>query len=302
MAASALRSRPRGGLRAGEAPARRLSAEYGLPVTAGVRHLFGIVGGSVAASLAPRIYNRGFRELGLPALCLPFSVADFRRFRHELVNAGDPIGAPLRGMTVVRPHKEAALRLAGDATERARRAGAANSLVYAGGRWRAANTTGVVEPLAAAGADPAGAAVAVVGCGGAGRAIATELRRHGAAVTLVNRGRARGRYASRLLGLPWTPLRAFEPGRFDFVVNATPLAERSPFDVGRLAGPAAVVDLAYRPGSDTALVAAARAGGHLVVDGREVLAAETGSQFQLMTGHPLPPGAMEIARGEQGPR
>jgi 3-dehydroquinate dehydratase/shikimate dehydrogenase len=262
-----------------------------------VRALYGIVGESVTASLAPRIYNSGFRELGLPALCLPFSVADFGLFWRQLVEAQEPpLGAPVRGLTVVRPHKEEALRIAGAATERARRAGAANSLVFAGDRWRAANTTGVVEPLAEAGVDPAGSTVAVVGCGGAGRAVVSELRRHGANVTLVNRGNPRGRYASRLLGLPWTQLDAFEPDRFAFVVNATPLADESPFEVGALAPGAVVVDLAYRAEAETALVEAARSAGHLVVDGRAVLVAETGSQFQLMTGHPLPRPALEIAR------
>jgi hypothetical protein len=34
------------------------------------------------------------------------------------------------------------------------------------------------------------------------------------------------------------------------------------------------------------------------VDGRAVLATETGSQFELMTGQPMPPNALAIARGE----
>jgi 3-dehydroquinate dehydratase / shikimate dehydrogenase len=274
----------------------RLSADYGLPMMGSLRDLYGIVGGSVASSLAPRIYNKGFRALALPALCLPFSTAEFDVFWSELVERGlAELGVALRGLTVVTPHKERALATSTLATDRAREAGAANSLVRAGQAWQGATTTTVLAPLARAGIDPAGRTAAVVGCGGAGRSVAVELRRRGTAVTLVNRGKPRATYASELLGLPWTPLAEFAPGAFDLIINATPLSTESPFDVSRLARGTAVVDLPYRADGDTALVAAARGRGLAAVDGRAVLASETGGQFELMTGQPMPPDAVEIA-------
>lgn len=277
----------------------QLRTHYGFPTMRPLRDLYGIAGRSVSHSLAPRMHNTGFRALGLPALYLPFSASDFGRFWREIVEAGLPaLGLPLRGLTVVRPHKEDALSLATTATERASQAAAANSLVRAGQSWRGANTTGVVEPLTAAGVHPAGRTAAVVGCGGAGRSVAAELRRHGATVTLVNRGTPRGRYASRLLGLPWIPLADFSPRGFDLAVNATPLAAESPFDVADLADGAAVADLVYLADAETTLVAAARARGLVVVDGRDVLVAEAGWQFQLMTGQPMPPDAVGIASGD----
>ena len=47
---------------------------------------------------------------------------------------------------------------------------------------------------------------AVIGCGGAGRAIAAALVESGAGVTLINRGAERGEHAAALLGLPYIPL------------------------------------------------------------------------------------------------
>jgi 3-dehydroquinate dehydratase / shikimate dehydrogenase len=264
-----------------------------------VRELYGIVGGSVSRSLAPDIQNTAFRALGLSALYLPFSAADFARFWREVVQAGVPtLDAPLRGLTVVRPHKEAALSVATRASERARGAGAANLLVRNGQGWWADTTSSVVEPLRAAGLYPTGSAVAVVGCGGAGRSVAQELRDLvGADVRLVNRSAHRGEYASRLLGLPWVPLAGFSPQGFDLVVNATPVVDEPVFSVAELSEHAIVVDLAYRTDSDTGLIAAARDRGHPAVDGRQILLAEVGRQFELFCERPLPPEAVRVALG-----
>ena len=84
----------------------------------------------------------------------------------------------------------------------------------------------------------AGRRVAVVGCGGSGRAIASALSRAGLEVVLANRGRPRGELASRQLGLPVLELAAFSPADFGLVVNATPVGRAGgdlPFACDRLA-------------------------------------------------------------------
>jgi 3-dehydroquinate dehydratase/shikimate dehydrogenase len=274
----------------------RLSSDYGLPMMGHLRDLYGIVGGSVAGSLAPRIYNKGFRALGLPAICLPFATADFSLFWNELVERGLPgLGIAPRGLTVVTPHKEEALELVTLSTVGARAAGAANSLVRAGHSWQGATTTRIAEPLETAGIDPAGQRAAIVGCGGAGRSVAAELDRAGADVTLINRGASRGEYASRLLGMPWMPLGEFAPEEFDVIVHATTLDAETPFETSRIAESAVVVDLVYRESGETALMTALRARGLRALDGRAVLAGETARQFELMTGQPMPPDSVAIA-------
>lgn len=268
----------------------QLVGDYGFPHLRQPHTLYGIVGRSVLRSVSPRLHNAGFRELDLSALYLPFQVEDFAPFWSEVVEHGlTALGLPLRGATVVSPHKEAALAIADEVSPAARQSGSANSLVRTGRSWRAdtSNSPAVVEALARAEVRLAGRRVAVIGCGGAGRAAAVALRDAGAEPVLVNRGLTRGRYAAELLNMPFVPLADFCPRGFPVVIHATPLATQPLFDVEELTEGAAVLDMVYAP-EDTAIVSAARARGLTVVDGWDVLLADASCQFRLMTGRQMP--------------
>jgi 3-dehydroquinate dehydratase/shikimate dehydrogenase len=134
----------------------------------------------------------------------------------------------------------------------------------------------------------------VIGCGGAGRAIAAALVKSGAGVTLINRGAERGAHAAALLGLPYIPLRDFDAEGYDIVVNATPVGrdtDEVPFELDQLSDDAIVIDLVYgsRP---TPLV---RARHQRAIDGRDVLVTQVSHQFRLMTGKEMP---VDLARSK----
>ncbi|HEX4964114.1 MAG TPA: type I 3-dehydroquinate dehydratase [Thermoanaerobaculia bacterium] len=273
----------------GELTVSQLAADYGFPALRPLERTFGIAGGSVGRSLSPRLHNAAYQELGLPALYLPFQVDGFAAFWREAVTGLEELGWPLRGLTVTSPYKEEALTLAGEVSSLARQAGSANTLLRRRGTWRAdtADAQGVISALARRRIPLAGREVAVVGCGGAGRAAAAGLLRAGARVTLVNRGRDRGEYASRLLGLPFVPLSRFQAGDFSLVVHATPLVAESPFPLADLSPGAVVVELVYGAAPTPLMVAMAARGG-VAIDGREVLRVEVRRQFRLMTGRRMP--------------
>ena len=126
----------------------------------------------------------------------------------------------------------------------------------------------------------------MIGCGGAGRAIAAALVASGAGVTLINRGAERGEHAATLLGLQYVPLREFNAEGYDIVVNATPVGRDTndvPFELARLNDDAVVIDLVYgsRP---TPLVDTVRARSQVAIDGRDVLVTQVRHQFRMMTG------------------
>jgi 3-dehydroquinate dehydratase/shikimate dehydrogenase len=290
-------------------PASRLVRDFDLPCLAPATRLYGIAGRASIHSRAPRLHNAGYRALGLDALHLPFPVADggFGEAWRGLVESDGlaELGLPIAGLVVTSPHKETALEVARLRRGVVARAGAANYLVPVTGRggrragWRAgtADPAGVLDNLRQRGFAVAGARVALVGVGGTGRAAAAALQRAGARVTLANRSAERGRRAASALGLPFVPLADLSVRGFSVLVNATPIGrygEETPFAIEELDRGGIVVDHVYGAGT-TPLVARARACGLAVVDGYDVLYAQTRQHFQALTGRRFPLSRQQTA-------
>lgn len=277
-----------------EPTVNKLIEDYGLPQLPPLEGIYGIVGSPVFHSLSPRLHNAAYRAINYPALFVPFHVETFGEFWHEVVEGSvlQSLNMPIKGLTVASPHKEAALLLTSDASPMARRAESTNILVRHNGSWKADTTDPEVVFMACRERDVQmkRKRAAVIGCGGAGRAIAAALAHSDAGVTLVNRGAERGHYAAQLLGLPYTPLSGFSAEGYDIVVNATPVGRddgEAPFEVETLGDEAVIIDLVY--GSlPTPLVAGTAARARTVIDGRAVLLTQVLRQFQLMTGKAMP--------------
>lgn len=279
---------------AGEPSINRLIDDYGFPAVTPIKEIYGIAGNPVSHSLSPRLHNAAYRALGYPALFVPFFVEAFGEFWHEVVEGPvlKSLDIPIMGLTVASPHKEAALRAAKMTSSIARGAESANILVRDNGYWKADTTDPDVIFMAnrERGVQLMHKRAAVVGCGGAGRAIAAALDQCGAGVTLINRGPERGHHAAQLLGLPYIPLREFDAEGYNIVVNATPVGRDDnniPFQLEQLDDEAVVIDLVYgfKP---TPLVISTRAREQVVIDGRDVLMTQVMRQFQIMTGKEMP--------------
>jgi 3-dehydroquinate dehydratase/shikimate dehydrogenase len=273
----------------------KLIDDYGLPEVQPLRDIFAIIGKPIFHSLSPRLHNAAYRAMNYPGLFLPLQVDSFAEFWEQVVmsRAFDSLGFTINGMTVASPHKEAALLTASKVSQMAQLAESANILVRNNGWWKADTTDPEVIYMASRerSVEVNRKRAAVIGCGGAGRAIAAALVQSGAGVTLVNRGEERGNHAAELLRLPYLPLPDFDAEGFDIVVNATPVGrdtDEVPFDLKRLSDDAVVIDLVYgsRP---TPLVGSTLAREQTVIDGRDVLVTQVLRQFQLMTGEEMSP-------------
>lgn len=278
----------------GEPSVRQLTEDYGFPVLHPVRELYGIVGNRIFQSPSPRLHNAGYRALHHPALFLPFHVDNFGDFWREIINSSlfEALGLSVKGLTIVSPYKEAALAVAASRSSMARKAGASNIMVRKNSSWEAHTTDPEsIASLAQKGDKPPEALeAAVIGCGGAGRAIAAALQQAGAQVSLVNRSKERGDLAVRLLGLPFIPLSDFRSTPFTLLVNATPVGrddDSIPFDIEALRPGTLVIDLTYRA-RPTSLAMEVVARGGTIIDGYDVLLNQVRKQFRMMTGRELP--------------
>jgi 3-dehydroquinate dehydratase/shikimate dehydrogenase len=267
---------------AGQIPIQDLLTVYEIAHPRRIEALFGILGGSPARSLSPRLHNALFRARDLPCLYLPLPVSDFDREQPQRIDF-DP---PFRGFSVTQPWKLEAAR-AGTPSEDVIRTGAANTLVRERGHWRAENTDvdGVFDPLADHETGEGRSAV-VLGAGGAARAAVVAARRLGYEVTVTARRDVEADRLAETLGvdsLAWSELEQTEA---DLYVNATPVGWRDDdppaVPPSLLAARPLVFDCVYRlDGRQTSTIRAARAAKCPTVDGRQMLAAQAVRQAQL---------------------
>jgi shikimate dehydrogenase len=217
-----------------------------------------LLGHPVAHSLSPAMQNAAFAAARLDWHFSAFDVEDVVAAVGALRTLG------FAGANVTIPHKRTVVAACDEAE-----GDAVNTLVIRDGRVLGFNTDkDVIAGIEARRA-------CVIGAGGAALALAPALP---ADTRTYTRSGA------------WPP----DADGCDLIVNATPV--RDALLVEPHAGQV-VVDLAYSidDRNDTALVAAARAAGCVVVDGREALVRQGARAFELWTGVPAPVDVMRAA-------
>jgi shikimate dehydrogenase len=211
---------------------------------------------------------------------VPLAVADV----DDLLDSADALD--LSGLSVTAPFKVDLLPRLAAIDADAVLAGAVNTLVRGPGGWHGGNSDLEGFLAGCAGLDLAGRRVAVLGTGGAARAVAVAARRAGAVVTCYGRHRERTGALSAALGVAGAP-RPVAPGTWDVLVNATPVGthpdvEASAFPEAVYDG-RAVCDLVYNP-ETTRVLREAAASGCLTIGGLGMLVAQAQRQVERWTG------------------
>ncbi|UGX93147.1 shikimate dehydrogenase [Bradyrhizobium barranii subsp. barranii] len=254
--------------------------------------LTGLIGAPIAHSASPAMHERAAEALGL-------------RGHYQLIEVAGADAAGLRmmlegvrrlgfaGVNVTYPYKEAVVPLLDELAPGATAMGAVNTVVAKDGRLIGHNTdtTGfarAVAPLLA----PSGNAVAVIGTGGVGKAIAFALASlKVSGLRIFDSETARAEKLASLLARHGgaTVAKSVE----DALDGATGLVNGTP--VGMLPNrgmpvPAAllhekmwVADAVYSP-LITPLLAAAQAKGARIMTGRELAIYQAADAFELFTG------------------
>ncbi len=264
--------------------------------TALPRHIYGIIGDPVSHSLSPLLHNTGFRRVGHPGVYFAWEIPVGETVR--FIAAVRILG--IDGASITIPHKEAALALADDATERARRVGAANTLIRNGDHILADNTDvdGFLLPLRNVPLGP-DTTVLVLGAGGAARSVAVGLQeRNVGTVVLTSRSGETAPRLAKEFGFTSCPWSDRADVKADLIVNTTPLGMtgarvgETPYPADYLAGRQAIVyDTVYTP-LRTRLVREAAAAGLATITGLDMFLGQGARQFHLWTGQDLPDEAV----------
>lgn len=145
----------------------------------GVTKLVGLVGSPVQHSMSPVMHTDSFKQLGVDAVYVAFDVTPDRL--GDVVKGLAEMGAV--GYNVTMPCKTLVGQYLDGLSPAAELMGAVNTVVIKDGKSYGHNTdgSGFVENLRRHGFDPEGKVVTIVGAGGAGSAIFTQLALDGVA-------------------------------------------------------------------------------------------------------------------------
>jgi len=287
----------------GQLTARDLRELYRIDQIDSQTQIFGIIGKPVGHSLSPRIHNAAFAAAGINAVYLPMEVQDAIAFMRRMAHPNTrEIDWNLRGLSVTAPHKAAVMQCLDWIDPTAKDIGAVNTIVAEDGRLLGYNTDaeGFVSPLRTRLGDLGGVRCAVIGSGGAARAVLWALRKAGAEATLVARNRERANDLAQRFKAACPPQRPEKFSGFDAVINATPMGTRgptvneTPASAEQLRGVRLAYDLVYNP-SETRFLHEARAAGCDTLGGIEMLLAQAVEQFKLWTGSEPDREVMRVA-------
>jgi len=242
--------------------------------------LAGVIGSPVAHSKSPKLHHHWLKTYGIAGHYVPMDVShnDLADVLETLPKMG------FVGVNVTVPHKELALSLADQISDRATLIGAANTLIFRpDGKIFADNTDGYgfIENLkhGAPNLRPADGPAMVLGAGGASRAVVVSLLDAGVErILLTNRTRARAEklkdeFGQRVEIVDWIQA-SNRLEEIALLVNSTSLGmvggSELKISLDGLRPNTVVTDLVYAP-LRTALLEAAEAKGCTTVDGLGML-------------------------------
>lgn len=309
---AALDDSPTSGTAPGQPSLRELKSLYRWDAIGRGTRVYGVIGYPVGHSMSPPIHNAGFDAVDHDGVYLPMPIPpEYEHFKATVGAWLDFEPLHFRGASVTIPHKENLLRFVAERGGRneieplAERIGAANTLtvredgsLYASNTDYAAALDAVCDGLSIGREELAGKRVAVIGAGGAARAIVAGFAACGARVTIYNRtpDRARqlaGAFAGEVAA---AGLDALRDAASDVFINCTPIGMHPHVDATPMAGPVAawgpgtvVFDTIYNP-VETRLLREAKAAGCVTIPGTEMFVRQAAAQFELWTGRPAPLG------------
>ncbi|RNF83819.1 shikimate dehydrogenase [Montanilutibacter psychrotolerans] len=257
-----------------------------------VARRFAVIGHPVAHSLSPRIHAAFAQQFGI---ALEYTRIDATPEQFDAALAAFAAEGGV-GANVTLPHKARAAAICGNLTERAQRAGAANTLIRTATGWDGDNTDGIglVRDLTEReGMDLRERRTLLIGAGGAARGVAPALLDAGVGdLYIVNRTPERADALADALGEPGRVHPRYladvdSLGAFDLIINAS-AANRGdglpPLPGSLIAPRGDAVDLSYGEVAIPFLAWARACGADRTVDGLGMLVEQAAESFERWHG------------------
>ena len=256
--------------------------------------IYGVIGNPIGHSRSPLIHNAALKVVGRDGVYLPFEVDDAAEFIRDFVHPKTrKLDWNLRGLSVTIPHKLSVMPHLDFISPAAQAVGAVNTIIVKGDELHGDNTDviGAMKPLEKL-MDIKGARAAIIGAGGAARAICYGLQQRGASVTIYARDEQKAQTLADEFNVQAAAINDLH-GNTDLVINCTPVGMHghdegtSPLNADSLKNVRLVYDLIYNP-LETQLLKDAKAAGCQTLGGMTMLLGQAAEQFRLWTGEEAP--------------
>ena len=256
--------------------------------------LYGITGWPLVKTSSPLLHNQGYEKKRINAVYLPFRsplIADTLNFCE---------GIGVNGLSVTIPHKESVLYYLHEQSPEVVQIGACNTIVRKNNKWLGYNTDApgfrrALEEFLGP-VKIKHKKVAVIGAGGAAKAIVYVLKQMGARVCIFNRTIETAAQLADKYGFNYCQLDAHCIAKLDeystLIVQTTSVgmngegpsnSENDPIYFYDFRGNELLFDIVYEP-STTPVMKRASLAGCKVCNGYKMLEYQAYEQFKLFTG------------------
>lgn len=260
----------------------------------GQTEILGVFGHPVRHSKSPTMHNALFKELGINAAYLPFGPIP-----ENFSTALDGLKAlHFRGANLTIPYKEQVLELVNELSPISEFTRSVNTLYWKNGEkggTLCGTTTdpyGAIKNIEDAGVSLEGKSLALLGNGGAAKAIAYALLEKNVKLTIVCRNEIRGKNLVEKLSLffpenvpTYCSFNDFNTSEPDIILNTTPVGMHpnvndSPLPDASFRKEQFVYDIIYTP-TETRLLKDAKAQGCKILNGEGMLVYQGAASFKL---------------------
>lgn len=256
--------------------------------------VYAVFGDPVSHTLSPSMHNRAFQFTGYNGVYLAFGVKNIKNALVSLRTLG------IKGASITIPHKIEAMKYLDEVDSIALKIGAVNTIINNDGFLKGYNSDGLgaVKALSEKTVIK-GKNIAVIGAGGAARAVGFCVKKEGGRITVINRSMDKGERLAGELSADYRPLNDIGKMNCDILINTTsvgmtPHTGEMPIEKRYLEKGMVVMDIVYNP-LKTRLLSEAEKAGCITVDGVSMFVHQGAFQFELWTGIKAPIDIMKKA-------
>ncbi|MBW2564178.1 MAG: shikimate dehydrogenase [Deltaproteobacteria bacterium] len=256
--------------------------------------LYAVLGDPISQSLSPVMHNNAFSHVNYNGVYLAFRVKEIGK----AISGIRALGIKGAGITI--PHKVKIMDFLDEIDDTAGKIGAVNTIVNRQGKITGYNfdSIGAVKAIK----EKTGInnkSVAILGAGGAARAVGYGIISEGGKLTILNRTKESGEKLAADLGSAFSPFEDFKKIKCDILINTTPVGmkpnvDSMPVEKKHLNKGMIVMDIVYNP-LKTSLLKAAEDIGCTIIDGVSMFVFQGAGQFELWTGKTAPVNLMRKA-------